>query len=80
MSTALVCQLETLDRWFLEYTKHGEPFSVQSIAAFRAGLRFAIETAKANPTAPVVTGANVDGVICFPISDLEPSADPETSA
>ncbi|WP_057465585.1 hypothetical protein [Pseudovibrio sp. POLY-S9] len=80
MSAALVGQLETLEVWFREYTKHGEPFSQHSAEAFGAGLKCAIETARASQQTPAKSNLQVDGVIFFPIPDLERPADPETSA
>ncbi len=82
MSVVLIRQLETLEVWFREYTKHGEPFSVQSAEAFGAGLRCALEEARTELGSKLPSQAQLqmDGVVPFPISGMSPSDNPDLPA
>ncbi|KZL19050.1 hypothetical protein [Pseudovibrio sp. Ad37] len=63
MSAALVRQLETLEVWFREYTRRGEAFSQHSADAFGAGLKCAIETAKASQQTPAKSALQIQKLL-----------------
>ncbi|SDR08042.1 hypothetical protein [Pseudovibrio sp. Tun.PSC04-5.I4] len=80
MSQSLVRQLQTLEVWFREYTKHGEPFSVQSAEAFGAGIKHTIDLAKAEQQTVTEQQLPIEGVVFFPIRDMPLPANSDAPA